>query len=73
MRFRNSCPAFDGEIQIDQNTENGKLGITWRLDEHWTTLRADFQSRAFQITGGKGDESSQVLFRNNSLTEEMQS
>ncbi|OBR65276.1 sucrose phosphorylase [Paenibacillus oryzae] len=73
MRFRNSCPAFDGEIQIDQNTENGKLGITWRLDEHWTTLRADFQSRAFQITGGKGDESPQVLFHNNSLTGEMQS
>ncbi|WP_141505643.1 sucrose phosphorylase [Paenibacillus luteus] len=70
MRFRNSCQAFDGEIQIDQNTENGNLGITWRQGEYWTTLRADFRTRAFEISYGIGDEFPQVLFCNDSLTKE---
>lgn len=50
MRFRNQYPAFDGEIDIDQTLENGLLGITWRNGDQWTTLRADFRSKQFEIT-----------------------
>lgn len=61
MRFRNTNPAFDGEIQIDSNTKNGNLKITWNNQEHWTTLRADFQTRAFDITYGEADREAQLL------------
>ncbi|MGO4374117.1 sucrose phosphorylase, partial [Paenibacillus sp. MCAF20] len=50
MRFRNAYPAFDGEIEIDDQAENGSLGITWRNGEHWTALHADFRTKQYQIT-----------------------
>lgn len=50
MRFRNTYPAFDGDIEIDEAAENGLLKITWRYEEHWTTLRADFRTKKFQLT-----------------------
>ncbi|WP_337099908.1 sucrose phosphorylase [Paenibacillus sp. YIM B09110] len=50
MRFRNSYPAFDGDIEIDEQAENGTLAITWRNQEHWTALHADFGTKQYQIT-----------------------
>lgn len=50
MRFRNNYPAFNGKIEIDGQSDNGKLEITWRDGELFTTLRADFQTKKFQIT-----------------------
>ncbi|RRJ62849.1 sucrose phosphorylase [Paenibacillus oralis] len=50
MRFRNTYPAFDGTIEIDEELENGKLGITWINQEYRTTLRADFRTKEYEIT-----------------------
>lgn len=50
MRFRNTYPAFGGEIEIDDNAEDGILGVTWRAVGYSTTLRADFRTKEYQIT-----------------------
>ncbi|WP_123043222.1 sucrose phosphorylase [Cohnella candidum] len=61
MRFRNTYPAFDGEIEIDEFAGDGKLGITWRNQENWTTLRADFRTKEFEISYLGEKESIEVL------------
>lgn len=59
MRFRNHYVAFDGEVEIDNKVEDGQLGITWRKGQDWTTLRADFRTKQFEITyrNAEGEES----------------
>ncbi len=61
MRFRNTYPAFNGEIEIDERAENGKLIITWRDNEHWTTLNACFNSKEYQIAYAMEDGTEAVL------------
>lgn len=56
MKFRNTYPAFEGDLEIDQETASGHLSLTWRHQEHWTTLRADFNTKAFEISYGIGGE-----------------
>ncbi|HIZ41937.1 MAG TPA: sucrose phosphorylase [Candidatus Gemmiger excrementigallinarum] len=55
LRFRNSCPAFNGTIEIDQDGSNGMLHITWRNGDCAATLDADFKDKCFRITERKGD------------------
>jgi sucrose phosphorylase len=50
MRFRNTYPAFDGDITVDENVEPGKLDILWTKDEYWTRLNADFTTKEYTIT-----------------------
>ena len=50
MRFRNSYPAFDGSMEINESAENGILQVTWRKEKYATTLCADFRTKAFEIT-----------------------
>lgn len=55
LRFRNSCPAFNGTIEIDQDGSNGMLHITWRNGDCASTLDADFKDKCFRITERRGD------------------
>ncbi|THF84181.1 sucrose phosphorylase [Cohnella fermenti] len=49
MRFRNSHPAFGGELELGEQAEDGRLTIGWRLGKDWTTLRANFRTMEFEI------------------------
>lgn len=58
MRFRNSFPAFDGEITVtDDGTQNGII-IRRTNDEYFAQLHADLMTRRFEITysGENGEE-----------------
>lgn len=50
MRFRNEYPAFDGDIRVGENHNDGKLLITWENGPYKTTLRADFTTKKYTIT-----------------------
>lgn len=50
MRFRNTYPAFNGDITVDENVEPGKLDILWTKEEYWTRLKADFNTKEYTIT-----------------------
>jgi len=50
MKFRNTYPAFDGDITVDENVEPGKLDILWSKDEYWTRLKADFKTKEYIIS-----------------------
>lgn len=54
MRFRNECPAFDGKVEIGDDSADGKVSITWRSGEHTARLCADFATKAFAITTSDG-------------------
>lgn len=48
LRFRNSCPAFDGEIEVVTGSEH-EMDITWKHEGYEAKLEADLQSKAFRI------------------------
>lgn len=50
MRFRNSYPAFSGDISVDDELESGLLSVVWRQGEYRTALRADFRKKSYRIT-----------------------
>lgn len=63
LRFRNEHPAFDGEMTVEETDLEGELRITWRLDERWTTLRANFPHMSFDITSDDPDTGGAQRFR----------
>ena len=62
MRFRNTYPAFDGEIMINDQTENGVLVVTWQKDKYCTTLYADFRTKEYCINYRNDAGEDQTLF-----------
>ena len=50
MRFRNTYDAFNGDIQVGQDDEDGMLTITWTKEDLRTTLRANFKTLTYSIT-----------------------
>lgn len=50
MRFRNSYPAFNGEVKIGEDTGDGTLRVTWTDGASTATLDADFKDKSFSIT-----------------------
>lgn len=50
MRFRNTYPAFDGEITIGESKKDSTLVITWTKEIYTTTLHADFNTKEYSIT-----------------------
>lgn len=50
MRFRNTYPAFDGNITVGGDHRDGKLTVTWKKDRYETTLNADFGTKKYTIT-----------------------
>jgi sucrose phosphorylase len=49
MRFRNSYPAFDGDLIINDK-ENGKFQLTWEKDSHKALLEVDLKNKKFNIS-----------------------
>jgi sucrose phosphorylase len=49
MRFRNACPAFDGECRVLESSADALLHVEWRNGEYTATLRADLPTRAYAI------------------------
>lgn len=61
MRFRNSYPAFDGSIVINEQIENGQLEISWVNEAYETVLWADFRTKDFNITYNNENKTKVVL------------
>ena len=49
MRFRNNYEAFNGDITIGEDRGDGTLTITWKKDNYYTALTADFKELTYQI------------------------
>lgn len=54
LRFRNSCPAFNGEIEVKQGSEN-ELNITWKNDNSVAKLEANLLTKEFTILTGENE------------------
>ena len=50
MRFRNECPAFDGDFMTEEGPEEGQMSITRNGKGVRAVLKADFKARNFVIT-----------------------
>lgn len=48
IRFRNTHPAFAGQMQI-HDTSDHVLSLEWRNGDHCAALHADFDARTFRI------------------------
>ena len=48
-RFRNTCPAFDGEILPVEESGGNQLNVTWRNGGCTATLHADFGTKRFTV------------------------
>lgn len=54
LRLRNTCPAFDGAVQVLPDAGDGRLTVTWRNGQSSATLNADFRDMRFRITACSG-------------------
>jgi sucrose phosphorylase len=45
IRFRNTHPAFAGELRVESSS-NSQLTLTWRRDQDWACLEADLAKPA---------------------------
>ena len=50
MRFRNTYDAFNGDITVGKDNQDGKLLVTWTKGKLSTSLAADFKTLSFNIT-----------------------
>ena len=50
MYFRNTYEAFNGDIFVGENRNDGTLTITWEKEEYRTTLWADFKVLTYRIS-----------------------
>ena len=50
MQFRNTHPAFNGEVKIGEDAANGTLTIIWGNGSVFARLDADFKDKSFSIT-----------------------
>ena len=50
MEFRNTHPAFNGEVKIGEDKSDGTLIITWINGADFTKLEANFKDKSFCIT-----------------------
>jgi sucrose phosphorylase len=50
MRFRNTYPAFNGEVKIGEDKADGRLIVTWTNGQDFARLDADFKDKSFCIT-----------------------
>lgn len=61
MRFRNEYPAFQGNISIGSDHQDGKLLITWQKEQYYTTLQADFMTKKYTIRYFNHDTAAEIL------------
>ncbi|QNK42313.1 sucrose phosphorylase [Caproicibacter fermentans] len=50
MRFRNSYPAFGGEVSVEDSGLESRLTIRWTKEKYSAQLHADLKTRQFEIT-----------------------
>lgn len=50
MQFRNTYPAFNGEVNIGEDKSDGTLTVTWADGVSVARLDADFRDKSFRIT-----------------------
>ena len=50
MEFRNSYPAFDGEMALIETEKDNVLQIIWQKNNWYAELKADLQSKDFSIS-----------------------
>ncbi len=50
MRFRNTYPAFDGDLSITEHVNPSILDVYWSKDEYTTHLLADFITKQYTIS-----------------------
>ena len=55
MRLRNTCPAFDGPLEVAE-TEDSVLDLRRRHGDAWARLEADLRTCDFTITYGNANE-----------------
>jgi sucrose phosphorylase len=56
LRFRNTFPAFDGDLSVAETDTDGELLLTWSAPGCSTTLHADLRRRRYRITTTEGGE-----------------
>lgn len=61
LKFRNSCPAFDGEIKIEQGSEN-ELNITWKNENSVAKLEANLLTKEYTILAGENEANIAKVF-----------
>lgn len=49
LRFRNTCPAFGFDADMEIGQEDGRLTVTWRNQGARATLTVDFSTYDFEI------------------------
>lgn len=63
MTFRNVCTAFDGEISVDNGSEDSMLNISWKNGDTEATLTADLKSCRFSVTCSNAEEQTAALLK----------
>ncbi|MEK3966892.1 MULTISPECIES: sucrose phosphorylase [unclassified Paenibacillus] len=61
LKFRNSCPAFNGEIKIEQGSEN-ELNITWKNENSVAKLEANLLTKEYTILAGENEANIAKVF-----------
>lgn len=54
LRFRNTFPAFGGDLVVADGETDGELLLTWATAAARTTLHADLRGRTYRITAAEG-------------------
>ncbi|HEY8363158.1 MAG TPA: sucrose phosphorylase [Tissierellaceae bacterium] len=49
MKFRNSYPAFDGDVEILEVDSESQVKIRWSKDKYFVLFQADLLDRTFEI------------------------
>ena len=62
MRFRNTCPAFGGEVTIGEDRGDGCLYIRWTKGADNAILWADFKDKSFSITYTDESDKTKKIF-----------
>ncbi len=55
MRFRNSHPAFNGNLVINEGGPNHQIQLCWELGKQWARLNARLDTREFTVTYSSSD------------------
>jgi sucrose phosphorylase len=60
MRLRNTSPAFDGDLKVEDSDEH-LLCLTWKNDGFLVSLRADLRDHGFSVVHSDGSGQESVL------------
>ncbi len=60
MRFRNNCPAFDGDFRL-LDCDDHEIAIRRTNGEHFAELRADLAAKTFRVTYGDGASARELV------------